>query len=145
MKKMESWLLFAFGSGIMFGLYNIFVKMYSAKTPSNVSVMIIGLGVFLCGLVYLLFQKDAGAQVNLAMPVLGLILLSAVIWFVGTVMQVISWADAKSSLAIGAVILTVGLCLTTTIAGVLIFGETFTNTQLAGMALAIAGTVLLSL
>ncbi len=142
---MESWLLFAFGSGIMFGLYNIFVKMYSAKTPSNVSVMIIGLGVFLCGLVYLLFQKDAGAQVNLAMPVLGLILLSAVIWFVGTVMQVISWADAKSSLAIGAVILTVGLCLTTTIAGVLIFGETFTNTQLAGMALAIAGTVLLSL
>jgi drug/metabolite transporter (DMT)-like permease len=106
--------------------------------------MIVGLGVFLCGLAYLLFQKDPAAQVNSAMPVLGLILLGSVLWFVGTVMQVISWADPKGSLAIGAIVLTVSLCITTAIAGVLIFGEKFTNTQMIGMALAVAGTALLS-
>jgi len=137
--------MLALASGILFGLYNVFVKVYSAKTPSHVSVMIIGLGVFLCGLLYLFFQKEPAAQANSAAPVLGLILLSAVIWFAGTVIQVVSWADAKSSLAVGAVILVVGLCLTTTIAGILVFGEKITGTQILGVALAIAGTVLLSM
>ncbi len=144
MKKVENWILLAIASGLMFGVYNIIMKTYSAKATTNVSVMIIGLGVFLCGLVYLFFQKDSAAQLNSAIPVVGIILISAAIWFVGTMLQVNAWADAKGSLAIGAIILTVALCLTTTVAGLLFFGEKLTSAQILGIALALAGTILLS-
>jgi len=143
-KKVENWILLAIASGLMFGVYNIIMKTYSAKATTNVSVMIIGLGVFLCGLVYLFFQKDSAAQLNSAIPVVGIILISAAIWFVGTMLQVNAWADAKGSLAIGAIILTVALCLTTTVAGLLFFGEKLTSAQILGIALALAGTILLS-
>lgn len=141
---MDNWILLAIASGLMFGVYNIIMKTYSAKATTNVSVMIIGLGVFLCGLVYLFFQKDSAAQLNSAIPVVGIILISAAIWFVGTMLQVNAWADAKGSLAIGAIILTVALCLTTTVAGLLFFGEKLTSAQILGIALALAGTILLS-
>ena|GEM_PF-2287221 len=144
MKKVDNWILLAIASGLMFGVYNIIMKTYSAKATTNVSVMIIGLGVFLCGLVYLFFQKDSAAQLNSAIPVVGIILISAAIWFVGTMLQVNAWADAKGSLAIGAIILTVALCLTTTVAGLLFFGEKLTSAQILGIALALAGTILLS-
>jgi len=140
----DNWILLAIASGLMFGVYNIIMKTYSAKATTNVSVMIIGLGVFLCGLVYLFFQKDSAAQLNSAIPVVGIILISAAIWFVGTMLQVNAWADAKGSLAIGAIILTVALCLTTTVAGLLFFGEKLTSAQILGIALALAGTILLS-
>jgi len=143
-KKVDNWILLAIASGLMFGVYNIIMKTYSAKATTNVSVMIIGLGVFLCGLVYLFFQKDSAAQLNSAIPVVGIILISAAIWFVGTMLQVNAWADAKGSLAIGAIILTVALCLTTTVAGLLFFGEKLTSAQILGIALALAGTILLS-
>jgi len=141
---METWLLLALASGVLFGVYNIFIKMYSAKAPAYVSVMIIGLGIFLCGLAYLLFQKDPAGQVKSAMPVLALILISAAIWFVATLLQVIAYADPKASLAIGAIVITVALGVTATVSGAIVFSEKFTALQMLGMAFAIVGTVLLS-
>ena len=137
--------MLALASGVGFGLYNIVMKLYSARASAAACVMLIGLVVFLCGLVYVLFQKDPAGQISSAFPVLGLIAISAVIWFVATFLQVVSWSDPKFSLAIGAIVVTVALAITASVGGVLFFDEQFTALQLVGIVLAIAGTILLSM
>jgi len=143
-KKMEGWIMLAIASGVMFSIYNIILKTYSAKTPANISLMVMGACIFICGLFYLLAQKDPAGQASTALPVVGLIIASAAVWFIGAMLQVSAWADPKAAISIGVVLMTVSSIVATAIFGMILFGEKISTTQMVGMCLAIAGTLLLS-
>jgi len=142
---MEDWIIISLGIGAIFGVYNIVTKSYSDKLPSNVIVMLIGLGIFIAGLVFLATQKAPLTQVNDATPLLWIIFVSAVIWFIGTFLQVSVFANPKTQFGPAVVLMTVGSILACTIIGLLFFGDKLSAKQALGMALAIAGTILLSL
>ena len=142
---MEDWIFLSLLVGAIFGTYNIIAKGFSDKLPFNVSVMLIGLGIFLSGLIFFATQKEPLSQLKGVAPVLLVIFVCSVIWFVGTFFQLSVFANPKTQFGPAIVLMTVGTILLCTVIGLAMFGDKLSAKQAVGMALAIAGTVLLSL
>ena len=142
---MEDWIFISLLVGAIFGAYNIIAKGFSDKLPFNVSVMLIGLGIFLSGLAFFATQKEPLSQLKGVAPVLLVIFVCSVVWFVGTFFQLSVFANPKTQFGPAIVLMTVGTILLCTVVGLVMFGDKLSAKQAVGMALAIAGTVLLSL
>jgi len=142
---MEDWIFLSLLVGAIFGTYNVIAKGFSDKLPSNISVMLIGLGIFLSGLLFLATQKEPLAQFRDVAPLLLVIFACSVVWFVGTFFQLTVFANPKTQFGPAIVLMTVGTILICTVIGLFVFGDKLSAKQAVGMALAIAGTVLLSM
>jgi uncharacterized membrane protein len=140
---MEDWLLFALASGLLFGLSNVFVKLFAGKAPSALMLALTGIFVALvAGAAYFLFpQQQAG---DLA-PVAGFVAAFAVLWSAGALFQYKAFENPAAPLSIAGVLITTALSLSTYALGVLVFGDKVSAQKLAGVALAVAGAALLAL
>lgn len=138
-----NWLLTAFIAATCFSISNSFIKLYQPKLGSGLGLVIFTLGGLLMTIFLTFIAKVGGPAAKNVGNAPWIALFSGLVWAVANFFFFTLFAN-KAPISIAMPVVVGGIGVGGVLAGLLVFGESLNITQIIGIVVVLAGSVILA-